>query len=137
MADRFEMKKQKPHIEKTAQKYNLQLLILIGSYGQAHFRPGVSDIDLAFLSDKCITPEQQLQLIMDLALLFQSDKIDLINLQTSSGLMKFEVVTKGRLLYEKEQGDFYRYSLYAQRYYYDTKKFRDQRKAYLQSRLEG
>ncbi|KAB2952961.1 hypothetical protein F9B85_06745 [Heliorestis acidaminivorans] len=137
MINGFDIHEIEPQIKNIAYKYNLQLLLLIGSYGQAHFRPGISDIDLAFLSGDTLTPEQQLQLIMDLALFFQSNKIDLIDLQKSPGLMKFEVATKGRLLYEKERGYFYRYGLYAQRYYYDTKKFRDQRKEYLQSRLEG
>lgn len=116
-----------------AEKFQLNLLILIGSYGTDDFRPGESDIDLAFLSDN--SRDQQLDLINELSRTFKYSKIDLIDLQKASGLLKYEVANKGRLLYEQSEGFFERYKLYCYRYYYDTQKFRQLKKEYFQEQL--
>lgn len=118
-----------------AQKYNLDLLVLLGSYGTENFRPGDSDIDIAFLAASSLQDNRCMQFLTDLCLFFNCGKIDLIDLKKASGLLKFQVADKGRLLYESKTGFFKRYSLYCLRYYYDTKKFRVLKKEYFQEKL--
>ncbi|UNC90874.1 type VII toxin-antitoxin system MntA family adenylyltransferase antitoxin [Candidatus Contubernalis alkaliaceticus] len=118
-----------------AQKYNLDLLVLLGSYGTENFKSGESDIDIAFLAGDALQGNRCMQFLTDLSILFKYGKIDLIDLKKTSGLLKYEIADKGRLLYESKNGFFLRYSLYCLRYYYDTKKFRVLKKEYFQEKL--
>ncbi len=119
---------EKQQLNRLAEKYDLELLVLLGSYGTISFEPGKSDIDLAYLSRKKFQVKEYLQLIGDFSDFFEYDKLDLIDLQHASGLLKFEIADKGRLLFQSEQGFFERYRLYCLRYYYDTLKFRKLKK---------
>ena len=125
----------KPGLGRLALKYELDLLVLLGSYGTKHFLPGRSDIDIAFLSGKQLQPDEHLRLMADLGALFHYDRLDLIDLRKASPLMKFEIADKGRLLFHSEEGYFERYRLYCLRYYYDTAKFRAMKAEYLQEQL--
>lgn len=125
----------KPGLEQLAVKYKLDLLVLLGSYGTKHFLPGRSDIDIAFLSRKQLQPDEYLQLMAELGVLFHHDRLDLIDLQKASPLLKFEIAAKGRLLLQSEEGFFERYRLYCLRYYYDTAKFRAMKAEYFREKL--
>lgn len=118
-----------------AQKYNLDLLVLLGSYGTNDFKTGESDIDIAFLAGTALQGNRCIQFLNDLSIIFQYGKIDVIDLKKASGLIKHEIAKKGRVLYESKTGLFKRYSLYCLRYYYDTKKFRKLKKEYFQEKL--
>jgi len=118
-----------------AHKYNLDLLVLLGSYGTENFKPGESDIDIAFLAGTALQGNMCMQFLNDLSMVFNYGKIDLIDVKKASGLLKFQIADKGRLLYESKNGYFLRYSLYCLRYYYDTKKFRVLKKEYFQEKL--
>lgn len=89
----------KAGLERLAIKYELDLLVLLGSYGTKHFLPERSDLDIAFLSRKQLQPDQYLRLMADLGLLFQHGRLDLIDLRKASPLLKFEIADKGRLLF--------------------------------------
>ncbi|RQD73383.1 MAG: hypothetical protein D5R97_09445 [Candidatus Syntrophonatronum acetioxidans] len=123
-------------LEELAREYDLQLLILLGSYGTPDFQEEKSDIDLAFLSRKAISGNDKLKLLRDLGSFFQYCQIDLIDLGKASGLMKYEVALKGRLLYERKRSFFENYRLYCFRYYYDTRKFRLLKKEQFKEQLE-
>lgn len=124
-------------MQQLARQFELQLVVLLGSYNTEEFKAGESDIDIAFLSEKSLTTDEYLTLINDLSGHFRYSKIDLIDLRKASGLLKYEIATKGRLLYELKEGDFIKYGLYCLRYYYDTAKFRQGRKEYFNEQLEG
>ncbi len=125
----------KQQLNRLAGKYELELLVLLGSYGTISFEPGKSDIDLAYLSRKKLQVNEYLQLIRDFSGFFEYDKLDLIDLRHASGLLKFEIADKGRLLFQSEQGFFERYRLYCLRYYYDTLKFRKLKKHFFREQL--
>jgi hypothetical protein len=76
-----------------------------------------------------------MELLIELSRIFKYSKIDLIDLQKASGLLKYEIANKGRLLYEGTEGFYERYKLYCYRYYYDTSKFRRLKKEYFQEQL--
>ncbi len=122
-------------LEEIAREYELKLLILLGSYDTPFFQEKESDIDLAFLSSKKMSVDEKLRLLQDLSSFFQHEKIDLIDLTRASGLMKYEVATKGRLLFESNEDFFKKYTLYCLRYYYDTKKFRQLKKEQFKDQL--
>ena len=123
-------------MQELAKRFQLNLLVLLGSYDTGNFRPGESDIDIAFLSDEIKDMGKKLELINELSRFFKYSKIDLIDLQKASGLLKYEVANKGRILFERSEGLFERYKLYCYRYYYDTYKFRQGKKEFFQEQLE-
>ena len=123
-------------INKLALKFQVKLLVIVGSFGTESYISGESDIDLAYLRDKPLSVKDSISIINELSRLFENSKIDLVDLQRASGLLKYEVASKGRVIYEIREGFFERYKLFCLRYYYDTKKFRDLRSVYLQERLE-
>ncbi|HHW08168.1 MAG TPA: nucleotidyltransferase domain-containing protein [Clostridia bacterium] len=123
-------------MQEIARQYGLKLIVLFGSYGTEHFKAGDSDIDLALLSHTPLTEQQYLALLAAFSRYFGYSKIDLVDLRKASGLLKYQIATQGRLLYEEQEGDFLRYSLYCFRYYYDTAKFRRERQAFLAQQLE-
>jgi predicted nucleotidyltransferase len=116
-------------------KFKLRLIVILGSYGTESFQMGESDIDIAILAETSLTPRDYLEIVNNTSRLFGYSKIDLIDLSRASGLLKYELATKGRLLFERQIGEFERYRLYCLRYYYDTNKFRELRKKYFDDQL--
>ncbi len=102
----------KEGIDKLASEYQLKLLVIIGSFGTENYIFGESDIDLAYLRDKPLSAKDSISIIKELCRLFENSKIDLIDLQRASGLLKFEVASKGRLIYEISEGFFQKYKLF-------------------------
>ena len=80
-------------------------------------------------------PDEYLQLIRDLSAFFQYDRLDLIDLRRASGLLKFEIAGKGRVLFQSKPDFFERYRLYFLRYSYDTAKFRTLKKEFFKEQL--
>jgi uncharacterized protein len=126
----------KEEMKELALHFQVELLVVVGSFGTDSYRSGESDIDVAYLRSKPLSVRDSITIIKELSRLFENSKIDLIDLQRASGLLKYEAASKGRVLYEIREGFFERYKLFCLRYYYDTKKFRDQRSTYLQERIE-
>ncbi|MGF7184932.1 putative nucleotidyltransferase [Desulfitispora alkaliphila] len=124
-------------IKQIAEKYQLELLILIGSYGTDDFKSGESDIDIAYLTENPLSVNDKLAFLNDISQFYQYSKIDLIDLQKAAGLLKYKVAIEGRPIYEQYAGQFDRYYLYCLRYYYDTEKFRKLRSKYLEEQLEA
>ncbi|HHV15111.1 MAG TPA: nucleotidyltransferase domain-containing protein [Gelria sp.] len=104
---------------------------LFGSYG-TEFQTNLSDIDLAILVSGSVTPDlaYQLDLSAQLADIIQEEDIDVVVLNTASVVMQFEVLSTGKLLFErnhelvcdflervlKEYGDF---QIDLKQFYYD------------------
>lgn len=99
----------------------LQLVILFGSAasGKTHRN---SDIDIAFLFEKSV---DILELTNTVIRLLHNDNVDVIDLRRASPLLKFSVVKKGKLLFEKSPVEFNEFCSLAFRMYVDTQKLRD------------
>ena len=88
-------------LKKIAQKYKLELLLLFGSQarGVSHAK---SDLDLAFFS---LSKVDEQHLYEDLIRLFHREDIDLVNLYTTHNhSLRYEILSKGIVLYEKKKG---------------------------------
>ena len=108
---------QKRKVEEIAQKYSLELILLFGSQATGKARPE-SDFDVAFLSEKKLSFEEELQLDVDFMPIFHSDKIDLVNLRNANPLLLHEVVRDARLVYGDE-GKFFEFQAYVFKNYID------------------
>jgi len=84
-----------------------------------------SDFDFAVLENKPLTLERKFELFDYLEKKFKinSDKIDIVDLQTASPLLAYEVAQKGKLV-EGSDFDFIRFQVRAWKVYLDTAKFR-------------
>jgi predicted nucleotidyltransferase len=111
---------------------NLKLLILFGSRARGEDKPD-SDWDLAISYDETNRQtgikeisNDYLTYLSILSELFEinRDLIDLIELDRCSPLMKYQVARDGKLIYEKNTGDFLKFRVRAWKEYADTAKFR-------------
>jgi predicted nucleotidyltransferase len=123
-------------LQQIVEKYHLKLLVYYGSYArQEDYDPSRSDIDIAFISEQQLNSQQLFDLMSDLILLHRKSNIDLVNLQTASGLLKEAVANDGRVLYEKEEGYFQALCPYLYKCYYETRKFRQIKHALFEKKL--
>jgi len=99
----------------------LQIALLFGSSvtGEVHKH---SDIDLALLYDR---PVDILILTNRVIRYLRNDNVDVVDLRRASPLLKYSILKKGRLLYEKPLGTFNTFYSLTFRRYIDTKKLRD------------
>lgn len=108
-------------MKKTGSK---RLIIAFGSQVTGHAN-AESDFDFAVLDTKPLTLEQKFELFDYLEEKFKinSDKIDIVDLNTASPLLAYEVAQKGKLV-EGTEFDFIRFKVRAWKVYLDTAKFR-------------
>ena len=84
-------------IKEILRDYDLQLLILFGSYGGENFTKN-SDIDLAVkVCDLKSLKVNQIQILNQLSLLFEHHPVDLVLLNHADPLIKFKVASEGKL----------------------------------------
>lgn len=101
-------------------KYNIELLVYFGSF-QTEYYNKESDIDIAFLTAGTIKIDDQISLLEDLIRFHRKSEIDLIDLRRADPVLRYEVALNGKVLYEKEEGLFERYSLFYIKRLYELK----------------
>jgi len=101
-----------------------RLIIAFGSQITGHANAN-SDFDFAVLEKKPLTLSKKMRLFDYLAkkLKINEDKIDIVDLNTASPLLCYEVAQKGKLV-EGNDFDFIRFKVRAWKVYLDTAKFR-------------
>jgi predicted nucleotidyltransferase len=80
---------------------NLEAVILFGSYAK-NLADKNSDIDVAFLSKDKIFNLERWQLQEDLASKLNKN-IDLINLETATDVLKFQIASQGKVIYAADR----------------------------------
>jgi len=110
-----------------AKNYPIKLIVLFGSSVTGKVRKE-SDIDLGIYLEGSIGVKEETRLVEDLVHIFKRDDLDPVILNFTSPLLLFEVVKKGRLLFEKKEGDFLQFKLMAMKKYWEYSKFRKYRK---------
>lgn len=112
--------KQKQKIKELAQKYDFLLFLLFGSQvGNKKYLHSESDIDLAFLSTRELSFEEEILLNTEFSGIFKTDRVETVNLKKASPLLLREIVNNFQILYEKERGIFDRLAIYAQKRFLD------------------
>lgn len=119
----------KKRLENLCQKYNIQLIILHGSYARGNAR-GKSDIDIGILSREKFDLNNQLNILNDFGEVF-GDKFDPVFLNGAEPLISYQVAIHGKPLFEETEGIFQRFRIQAVARYMDSKKFRIMEKSYL------
>jgi len=112
--------KQKDHLAKIAQKYSLELILLFGSRIEKKLHQE-SDYDVAYLSSRHLDLMEEAQLIVDLAPIFKSENIDLVNLKRANPLLLYAITKNCQVIYEKKPLTFASLRAYAFKKYVETK----------------
>ncbi len=119
-------------IKQLATKYRFLFVV---QYGSSIAGLAPRDYDIAFASDHIpkISP-------LEIARRLQShfDKpLDIVFLTTRTDpLLSYEILTKGKLLYERKKESYIKFKVFAWKRYLDTKKFRDLEDLYLKKEIK-
>ena len=105
-------------------KPNIKLLILFGSRARGT-QGRISDTDVAVLADRSLEIRDKSMIAERIAptLRVSEDEIDIVDLQSASPLLQYQIAQEGTLL----QGsifDFTRFKVLAWKRYLDTARFR-------------
>jgi len=93
-------------LKKLAKKYDLEVLVLFGSKAK-NIGNKFSDFDFAYFSYKNFDFELDFKLKCELSEIFNTTKIDLINLNKQEDIvLRYEIFNNGICIYEKENGFF-------------------------------
>jgi predicted nucleotidyltransferase len=93
----------------------LELLILFGSRARGDSHPE-SDWDFGYLATPGFGPYN---LLARLVVLLGTDRIDLVNLNRTNGLLRFRVAAEGQTLFEARPGSFEDFWLDAVPFWWD------------------
>jgi len=105
-------------IGQITKKYDLDLLLLFGSrLKDEKYLHSESDFDIAFLSKRKLNLMEETKLIYDLMPIFNSDKIDLVNLKKAGSLLLKQIFENHKVLYCQDPKIYYQYKIYAERRY--------------------
>jgi len=125
----MDLKIDKKELANLCQKYNIQLLILHGSYATGN-AASKSDIDIGILGREKFGSDNKLDILNDFSEVF-GEKFDPVFLNGAEPLISYQAAIHGKPLYEETQSVFQRFRLQAVAKYMDSKKFRDMEKLYL------
>ena len=96
---------------------DVQAVYLYGSQASGHTR-SESDMDVAVLLPRTLAPDVRWSLAARLADGLRTD-VDLLDLRAASAVMRYQVITTGRLLYERNAAERQRFELAAFNAYFD------------------
>ena len=113
-------KKEKKLLKKVAKEYSLLLILLFGSRASKENYKG-SDFDIAYLSKRDLNLKEESKLIIELAPVFKSENIDLVNLKKSPPLLFYAIFRNCQIIYEKKPLIFPSLRAYAFKKYVETK----------------
>lgn len=123
-----DIEKIKPEIKKLAEKHQLLAVALFGSQatGALHQK---SDIDIAILGKDQIGFDEKIKISSELSEIFKRDDVEVVDIDPNSAspTLMYAVVRDGKLLYEREAGDFLRWKLYAIKMWMETDWLRELR----------
>ncbi len=105
-----------PEIKKLAEKHRLSFVTLFGSQARGNVHPD-SDIDIAVIGKD---DHDKMRLMADFSDLLKREDVEVVNLAHASPTLMHSVVKDGVLLYERENGEFLKWKLYAIWVWLDT-----------------
>lgn len=92
------------NIETIAEKFNLDLLVLFGSEVSG-LKHAESDLDIAYFCQNDLTTDQYEALSGELISFYHRGDIDLVPISIkTSPLLNYEILSTGKILFEKRNG---------------------------------
>lgn len=124
-----DVEKIKPQIKKLAEKYGLSLVMLFGSQitGKTHKE---SDFDIAYLSDKKLSFEDEGRMIIDLASIIGARDerlVNLCNVKEAGALLLKEIFDQHQVLFCADQNIYDSYKIFAVKNFLESRQLFDLR----------
>ena len=113
-------------IANLAKKHDLDFVALFGSQatGAVHAK---SDVDIGIIRREKISFDEKMKILGEFYDIFKRDDVEVVDFDNVSPTLMREVVEEGKLLYEKEEGIFLNWKIYAIKIWLETKWLRDLR----------
>ena len=121
-------------IEKIVEKHELDLVVLFGSQVK-NTAIKESDIDVGIHGALGLNLDDKIAVARELAEVFQNENIDVSIISSNSPLLMRQILTDGKILYEKEKNLANKLKFYAWKLLAESKPFRDKSFALLKSRI--
>ncbi|MBU1753141.1 nucleotidyltransferase domain-containing protein [bacterium] len=121
-------------LEEIAVFHKITLIVLFGSTASGESSKD-SDIDLGILFETAPTNKKEERVLEDFIHLLRTNRLDIAVLNHASPLLLFQVATKGKLVYEKNKGNFLRFSITAYKKYWESNKFRKLKEVFLEKEI--
>ncbi|EEG79083.1 type VII toxin-antitoxin system MntA family adenylyltransferase antitoxin [Dethiobacter alkaliphilus] len=80
---------------------HVQTVFLFGSYGTEYQTP-LSDIDFAVYFNKKVSVDDEADLLSKLSIALDTDRVDLVNLNKAPLSLQFNVISEGKIIYERD-----------------------------------
>ena len=113
---------QKQKIKEIAGKYQLKLVLLFGSQSSGYIHKE-SDVDVAYLPEKSLDFEKEYRLNYEFTKIFQTDKVDTVDLRKASPLLLYAVFQNPIILFQENDLVFPLYRAYVFKRYIEAKSF--------------
>lgn len=125
----IDMDKIKPQIKKLAEKYGLDLVMLFGSQvsGKIHKE---SDYDIAYLSDRKLSFEDEGKIIIELAQIIGTRDerlVNLSNIRQAGALLLKEIFDKHQVLFCADQNIYDSYKIFSVKNFIESRPLFDLR----------
>lgn len=117
----------KKKIREIAEKYGLKLVLLFGSQasGKTHF---ASDFDIAILGERTINIEKELEIQYEFVKIFKTDAVDVVDIRGLSPLLLYRIFHEPhKILFCKDELEYYKFKIYSARKYAEAKPLFDLR----------
>ena len=111
-------------IKEVAISNQLDLVVLFGSHAKNR-AVKESDIDIGIYGDRYISWDEKIELSLEFSKIFKSDNLDVQIISSNSPLLMHNILSSGKVLFEKKKGVFSMLKLYAWKIFADSKSFRD------------
>lgn len=108
------------NVEKLALKYGLDLVLLFGSQSNGRIHKE-SDVDVAYLSNKLLSFEQEFHLNYELTNVFRYDRVDTVDLKKAKPLLMYAIFQHPKILFQADNKLFFQYRSYAFKRYIESK----------------
>lgn len=103
-----------------AEQYGIELAVLFGSQASRKIHKK-SDVDIAVLTTKYLSPGELARLTFVLSHSFKIAQLELLDLRKATPLLLQQIALKSVVLYEKEKGSFTRFRIYALKLFMEAK----------------
>jgi len=80
---------------------DIATVYLFGSYGTSLYDPVLSDIDLAIIFSRDLALKEEMLIDAEITVIFESDNLDLINLNKARVDICYQVLATGTIIYER------------------------------------
>ncbi len=118
--------KSKSDFKKIAEKYGINMLVLFGSQATGRTHPK-SDIDIGYTASREIELAIRFEIEIEISRMLGRKDVEFVDLQRISPVMKKIIADEGIVLYERVQGIFESFCMYAFKLYIETKPLRESR----------